>query len=144
MNRSYGRHSFVLTVVALGISLPALADPPPWAPAHGRRGQQAQQYQEREYQYVYYPAQQVYYSPEQQLWFWMNGGAWQFGVSLPAQYHIQSTTGITLMLDASRPYVQHTYVEEQYGRPWREQQQRTDRHDAHQRQDKHQKHRGHD
>lgn len=146
MKRFYAHHCFLMAFVVLGvgIALPAYADPPPWAPAHGKRARQEQQYQEREYRYVYYPAQQVYYSPEQQLWFWLNGGQWQLGVSLPAQYRIQTTTGISVMLDVPRPYVQHTYVEAQYGRPWREQQ-RADRHEVNDRHNgKHQKHRGHD
>ena len=66
------RHTAVLLAASafcLGMSVPALADPPPWAPAHGRRAKEV-----HEYRYVYYPAQQVYYAPEQQLWFWMGGG----------------------------------------------------------------------
>ncbi|MGH8807798.1 MAG: hypothetical protein ACREX0_07970, partial [Noviherbaspirillum sp.] len=53
-----------IAALGLGLALPALADPPPWAPAHGRRAKEA-----REQRYVYYPAQQVYYAPEQKAWF---------------------------------------------------------------------------
>lgn len=138
MKQYYRHYTTLLTAVAIGlcIGLPAQAEPPPWAPAHGKR---AKQMQEPEYRYVYYPAQQVYYSPEQQIWFWMNGGNWQFGVNLPLQYRVQTATGISVTLDASRPYVQHAYVEEQYGRPWREQHQGKDKH-----KEKQQKNRGHD
>lgn len=108
--------------IAMGICASAQADPPAWAPAHGKRAKQEYHAVERGHRYVYYPEQQVYYSPEQQLWFWMNGGNWQFDVSLPAQYRLQATTGISVTLDATRPYIQHAYVEERYGRPWREQQ----------------------
>jgi hypothetical protein len=105
----------LLGTIGLCLVLPALADPPPWAPAHGRRAKEV-----REYRYVYYPAQQVYYAPEQKAWFWLNGGNWQAGVSLPTQFHIQAGSGVSLSLTADRPYVQHVYVEEHYGRPWRE------------------------
>jgi hypothetical protein len=105
---------FAALVAGVGAGAPALADPPPWAPAHGHRAKQ-----EREYRYVYYPAQQVYYAPEQQVWFWMNGGNWQVGVNLPAQYQRYTTSGIQVTLASDRPYVEHAYVEEHYGRPWR-------------------------
>lgn len=144
MKRFCGHHLIALATVALCVALPAHADPPPWAPAHGKRAKQEKHYQEREYRYLYYPAQQVYYSQEQQLWFWMNGGVWQFGVALPAQYHLRTSSGVMVTLDAARPYVMHAYVEEQYGRPWRDEQ-RVDRHATGERhKEKHQKSRGHD
>ncbi|HYD59958.1 MAG TPA: hypothetical protein VEC35_06370 [Noviherbaspirillum sp.] len=113
-----GRHYaslFAFIAASFAVPLPALADPPPWAPAHGYRAKQ-----ERAYRYVYYPAQQVYFSPEQNIWFWMSGGNWQFGVNLPAHYRVVSTSGVAVTLASERPYRQHMYVEEQYGRPWRE------------------------
>lgn len=133
-----------VAAITLSIALPAHADPPSWAPAHGKRAKQEQHYPEREYRYVYYPMQQVYYSPEQQLWYWMHGGAWQFGVALPAQYNIHASTGIAVTLDAARPYAMHAQVDEQYGRPWREEQ-RVERHipnESHR--DRPQKNRNHD
>lgn len=101
---------------ALIAAAPALADPPPWAPAHGHRAKQAA----RQYQYVYYPAQQVYYAPATQSWFWLNGGNWQVGVSLPTQLQPYVQAGVPITLDTPRPYVRHVHVEQQYGRPWRE------------------------
>ena len=110
------QYAALLLTAALGISAnPAQADPPPWAPAHGRRAKEA-----RAYEYTYYPAQQVYYSPQEQVWFWMDGGNWQVGVSLPTRHRVQSGTGVSIALESRQPYVQHVYVEEQYGRPWRE------------------------
>lgn len=114
MNR---QHAVLLAALGIALCAPAHANPPPWAPAHGQR---AKQEREREYHYVYYPAQQVYYAPEQQLWFWMNGGSWQLGVNLPAQYRVGSASGIQVSLSSERPYTQHTYVEQNYGKPWRE------------------------
>lgn len=104
------------TVLGTGTGVSAHADPPPWASAHGQRAQQP-----REYRYVYYPAQQIYYATEQQIWFWINnGGSWNFGVNLPARYRAQRTEGVPVILQGDRPYIQHQYVEKHYGQPWRE------------------------
>ena len=94
----------------------AQATPPDHAPAHGYRAKQMHQHE-----YVYYPAQQVYYAPAQGVWFWLNGGNWQVGANLPVRYQsYRQYQGIPVMLETSRPYVKHVYVEEHYGRPWRE------------------------
>lgn len=96
-------------------SAPVLADPPPWAPAHGQRAKQV-----RQYNYVYYPERQLYYAPTTQQWFWLSNGQWQFGVRLPVTYRgTVSNGGIPLVLHSSRPYIEHVYVERTYGRPWR-------------------------
>lgn len=118
-------------VLGMGADMSAQADPPPWAPAHGRRAKEGVEIRSdmvevrpvvRQYNYVYYPAQQVYYAPEQQMWFWMSGGNWQFGVNLPLQYSRYSYAGggVNVVLHSDRPYVEHDYVEQSYGRPWRE------------------------
>ncbi|HTN66744.1 MAG TPA: hypothetical protein VL051_11245 [Burkholderiaceae bacterium] len=112
------RRLLLVAAVLLGAAaaLPTYASPPPWAPAHGHRAKQAQQYR-----YVYYPAQQVYYAPASQTWFWMSGSNWRFGVNLPAQYRgYAASGGVPVVLHSSRPYVEHVYVEKNYGRPWRE------------------------
>ena len=119
---------FTLAVLAAGFGLgtPALADPPPWAPAHGHRAKE-----HREYQYVYYPERQVYYAPATQTWFWLNGGNWQVGINLPQQYHVYPAEGVPVVLQSSRPYVEHVYVEERYGRPWREKHDHKGKHKHH-------------
>lgn len=131
MRRHYAA---LIAAVAMsaGASMPVQADPPPWAPAHGQRAKQV-----REYQYMYYPAQQVYYSPQEHAWFWMSGGNWQVGVSLPTRYQVQANSGLSITLASERPYVQHVYVEEQYGRPWREKHKKEKK----EKKEKHNKHR---
>jgi hypothetical protein len=86
------------------------ADPPPWAPAHGERAK-------HQYRYVYYPQQEIYYSPESRLWFWASGNRWQFGVNLPVQYEqvIIGAGGVGIVLRSDRPYTEHVYVVQQYG-----------------------------
>jgi hypothetical protein len=103
-------------VLAGAVAAPAFAEPPPWAPAHGHRAKQ-----QREYRYVYYPQQQVYFAPATSQWFWLSGGQWQFGVNLPLQYSgYARNPGVPVILHSSRPYAEHVYVEQNYGRPWRE------------------------
>lgn len=106
----------LLAALAFSSFVPALATPPDRVSAHGQRTQPS-----REYRYVYYPAQQIYYATEQQIWFWMNGSSWNFGVHLPAQYRSQKSVGVPVMLLTHRPFAEHKYVEQRYGRPWREQ-----------------------
>jgi hypothetical protein len=115
MTKHTALYSAAALLLGLALAVPAHASPPPWAPAHGYRAKQAP-----EYQYVYYPAQQVYYAPASGTWFWMNGGNWQAGVNLPVQYHATIGNGVSVALHSSRPYVEHVYVEEHYGRSWRE------------------------
>lgn len=111
------RHALLFASVmltGLSIGMPAQADPPH---RHGHRVKS-----KHEYRYVYYPAQRVYYAPATGNWFWLSGGNWQVGASLPARYRgYGANDGVSLTLGSSRPYAQHVYVEEYYGRPWREQ-----------------------
>lgn len=88
---------------------PAVADPPPWAPAHGYRAKQ--------YRYVYYPSYEVYYAPETRLWFWLDGGRWRFGASLPGDLAmVGGVPGVSILLGSERPYYEHSVVIEHYGR----------------------------
>lgn len=100
-------------LMGLSVGIPAQADPPSWAPAHGYRKHQ------REYHYIYYPAQRVYYAPASRRWFWSSGNHWQAGATLPPRWRVMRGDGVSVTLGSSRPYTQHVYVEERYGRPWR-------------------------
>lgn len=106
---------FVLASAGM-VAPAALADPPPWAPAHGWRAK---------HQYVYYPSAEVYYAPASRMWFWLGGNGWQAGVSLPGalQGYVQAG-GVSISLDVDRPYLQNDYVVRRYGghhqRWWRD------------------------
>lgn len=104
--------SMILAALLAGAPMStALADPPPWAPAHGYRAKH-----HHHHHYVYYPAYEVYYEPARSLWFWLGDGGWHFGASLPAYYprsHFHS--GVTLFLDTPRPYERHVHVIEKHG-----------------------------
>lgn len=96
-------------LIALGgaAAMPVLADPPPWAPAHGYRAKHA---------YVYYPRGEVYYAPDTRMWFWLSGSNWQAGVSLPSSLQAYvNVGGVNISLDTDRPYTEHATVVQQYG-----------------------------
>ncbi len=119
--------TLALGLIGGAVAVDAIADPPPWAPAHGWRakhGHGDRYYVEEaprvvHYRYVYYPEREIYYAPERGLWFWLDGGRWQFGVNLPTRYNAYRTGGVSVMLDTDRPYTEHVYVEQHYGRPHR-------------------------
>jgi hypothetical protein len=93
---------------ALSLSVPAAwADPPGHAPAHGYRAK---------HRYVYYPERELYYAPESRLWFWMQGADWRVGANLPAPYQQYTSGGITIELGSERPFTEHVYVVERYGK----------------------------
>lgn len=99
----------VATLLTITGSLPtaAIADPPPWAPAHGWRAQ---------HQYVYYPDANIYRSRDSGVWFWLAGDGWQTGVQLPDTLRAYVRTGgITIGLDVDRPYLRDRYVRQHYG-----------------------------
>lgn len=74
--------------------------PPPWAPAHGRRGRD----------YYFYPECDVYYRPSDRVWFYMDGGDWRFGARLPDSVRIDFGRSVSLTLEGDRPYVHHKQV----------------------------------
>ncbi|MET3137316.1 hypothetical protein AAKU61_001670 [Undibacterium sp. GrIS 1.2] len=106
-------------VVGAGISGTASAQDRDW----NRGGWHQPQYRHEvvhNYNYVYYPAQRVYYSPNNGNWFWANGGNWQAGARLPGYLNVDLRLGgVPVVLGSDRPYMQHAYVEQTYGQPWR-------------------------
>lgn len=74
---------------------------PPWAPAYG--------YRAHVHRYYYYPAADVYYSLASSSYFYLSGGAWQVGISLPSSVFIDPGAYVSLDLDTDRPYL---YYEE--------------------------------
>lgn len=72
-----------------------------------------------EYAYIYYPHQQVYFSPLRRQWFWLTAGNWQSAAYLPPSIRVDARWGVPITLRSERPYYDHVYVERTYGRPWR-------------------------
>lgn len=103
------RQLFRVTLLgtAMALAVPAWADPPSHAPAHGYRAK---------HRYTYYPQREIYYAPESRLWFWLDGGDWRFGASLPVGYQQYTTGGISIELGSDRPYTEHNDVVREYGR----------------------------
>ena len=107
-------------VICSGVSLSSVAQDryqqQEWRPAPVY-----QQEINRNYNYVYYPQQQVYFSPSNNNWFWASGRGWQAGTRLPSYLNVDLRFGgIPVSLRSDRPYAEHVYVERSYGRPWRD------------------------
>lgn len=70
--------------------------PPAHASAHGYRAK---------YHYHYYPSCKVYYDTARKIFFYLKGGNWEVGVSLPS--HLKSDIGeyVSLELETDRPYL---------------------------------------
>lgn len=94
-------------LILVAVPAVALAEPPPWAPAHGYRAK---------HRYVYYPRYDVYYAPERALWFWLDGGRWRAGAYLPGNFVVAGVPGVTVYLGTLRPYEDNAFVVEHYGR----------------------------
>lgn len=79
--------------------------PPPWAPAHGYR---------RNHDYYYYPGADVYFRPADRTWFYLDGGNWRFGVSLPTSIRVDFDHSVSLTMASERPYEFHEKVRTYY------------------------------
>jgi len=79
--------------------------PPPWAPAHGIR---------RNRGYYYYPGADVYFRPEDRMWFYLDGSNWRFGVSLPTSIRVDFDRSVSLTMDTEQPYQFHEKVRTYY------------------------------
>jgi hypothetical protein len=94
-----------LAVLAIAVSaaLPALADTSV-SVEHGK------------HHYVFYSDKDIYYSPESHKYFWVEGGKWQSGMSLPReeQDYVVRAKGIDIDLDTEVPYERNDYVVKTY------------------------------
>lgn len=79
--------------------------PPPWAPARGFR---------RDHEYYYYPGADVYFRPEDRIWFYLDGREWRFGASLPTTIHVDFDRSVALRMEADQPYQFHSQVKACY------------------------------
>jgi len=79
--------------------------PPPWAPAHGHR---------RKYGYYYYPGADVYFRSEDRLWFYLDGGSWRFGASLPTSIRVDFHHAVPLTMATDHPFDFHGEVKGHY------------------------------
>lgn len=79
--------------------------PPPWAPAHGFR---------RNRDYYYYPGADVYFRPADRTWFYLDGGKWSLGVSLPTNIRVDFDRSVSLTMESDRPYEFHDKVRNYY------------------------------
>jgi hypothetical protein len=79
--------------------------PPPWAPAHGFR---------RNRDYYYYPDSNVYFSPTDRKWFYLEGANWRVGASLPTTINLNLERTVSLTMETDRPFENHEQVARYY------------------------------
>lgn len=106
--------TFLLLGVAMLLPLPLLADPPPWAPAHGYKEKKHKKHKKykKQHSYVYYPSSQTYYNPTLHRYYYMNNGVWTQSPTAPVSINLGKSVSITL--GGSTPYVYHPTVIQQY------------------------------
>ena len=75
--------------------------PPPWAASHWYRRTRA---------YYYYPDCDVYYRPADRMWFYLDGGAWRVGVTLPDRIVFDVSRSVRLSMETDRPFAHHKEV----------------------------------
>jgi hypothetical protein len=79
--------------------------PPPWAPAKGFR---------RNHGYYYYPGADVYYRPEDRMWFFLEGSNWRVGATLPASIRVDFDHSVPLTMETDQPFRFHDDVKRIY------------------------------
>ena len=79
--------------------------PPPHAPAHGYRSK---------HQYRYYPSKSVYYDTGRGLYFYLKGGNWEVGASLPGSLRMELGEYVSMDLDTDKPYIHHKDHQKKY------------------------------
>ena len=72
--------------------------PPAHAPAHGYRAK---------HQYRYYPSSNVYKDTERGIYFYLKGGNWEVGASLPLPLREALGESVSLEMDTDKPYIHH-------------------------------------
>ena len=72
--------------------------PPAHAKAHGYRAK---------HKYRYYPDCSVYHDTERGIYFYIKGGSWEVGASLPNNLRMGLGDSVSLELDTDRPYIHH-------------------------------------
>lgn len=121
LRRTIKNLSLIAVVIGSGLCLPSYAHDHYRYQAQEWRAAPVYQQETRAYDYIYYPSQQVYFSPSNNSWFWAGGNGWQVSTRLPNNLSLDLRFGgIPISLHSERPYYEHAYVERSYGRPWRE------------------------
>jgi hypothetical protein len=63
------------------------------------------------HRYIYYPEHDIYFAPESMTYYWNSNGKWISGTTLPPEdLPYLRSRGISIELDADRPYERHDYV----------------------------------
>jgi len=64
------------------------------------------------YAYVYYPDEEVYFVPDQQVYWWRVGGEWRSGPHVPEAFHLGAS--VNLRVDGRDPWRHHDVIVRHY------------------------------
>jgi hypothetical protein len=53
---------------------------------------------------VYYPNSYVYFESGRNLYFYLDGGTWKMGASLPSTLRLDAGGAVTIEMDSDQPY----------------------------------------
>lgn len=70
--------------------------------------------------YYYYPDAEVYYRPENKVYWWHDAGAWVSGPRPPSRIVLRDDRRLRVNLNASEPWRQHDTVLKQHPRNGRD------------------------
>lgn len=62
------------------------------------------------YQFVYFPASQVYFEPHGKTFYWFEQGVWRQGSQLPQHVTLQNESPSVVKLSSEQPFMQHQSV----------------------------------
>lgn len=78
----------------------ALADPPPWAPAHGRHKHKHKHHHGDRVEYIYYPAHRTYFDPRDDRWYYLDDDeVWVSSPSRPVIVVPDRDPGVRVFFD---------------------------------------------
>lgn len=89
------------------------AEPPAWAPAHGRRAQEGDT-PDLSHHYHYYPGSQVYFDDSRNLYFYLKEGDWVRSTGLPVGINVDLGNFVKINVDAEIPYLVHDQIRVHY------------------------------
>lgn len=64
------------------------------------------------YAYVYYPDEEVYYAPDQHVYWWRVGSEWRSGPHVPESIHLGAS--VNLRVDGRDPWRHHDVIVRHY------------------------------
>ena len=69
---------------------------------------------EGDYDYVYYPDNEVYFAPSARVYYWREGNDWHHGRDLPRTVVVNRSAQVNVRLHTDQPFTMHEQVRTQH------------------------------